>query len=377
VELIIFMKFQAAYAGKKVLLTGHTGFKGAWLTQWLLMMGARVYAYALEPPTTPALFDQLGLGGDIEEERADIRDFVRFKAFMERVKPDIVFHLAAQSLVRDSYRRPLETAEVNTLGTAYVLDAVRQAALPMAVILVTSDKCYSNQEWLFGYRENDPMGGHDVYSASKGAAELLIDSWRMSFFHPSRLAEHGVMVASVRAGNVIGGGDWARDRIVPDCVRALLQGEAIAVRNPTATRPWQHVLEPLGGYLQLGAVLLDAARPLGERARYCTGFNFGPLLPSNQPVRVLTEYAIEAWGSGSWEDLSDPNAPHEAQLLQLTIEKAYHMLGWMPCWDFGATVRRTIEWYRAVMVYGASPRDTTMEQIRRYECEASGAGGAL
>jgi CDP-glucose 4,6-dehydratase len=245
------------------------------------------------------------------------------------------------------------------------------------VILVTSDKCYSNREWLFGYRENDPMGGHDVYSASKGAAELLIDSWRMSFFHPSRLAEHGVMVASVRAGNVIGGGDWARDRIVPDCVRALLKSEAIAVRNPTATRPWQHVLEPLGGYLQLGAMLLNPTRPPKERARLCTGFNFGPLLRSNQPVRVLVDRAIDAWGSGSWEDLSDPNAPHEAQLLQLTIEKAYHMLGWMPCWDFDATVRRTVGWYRDVTVRGASPRDTTIEQIRQYERDASASGGAL
>ncbi|MGM0813024.1 MAG: CDP-glucose 4,6-dehydratase [Pseudomonadota bacterium] len=367
------MKLKAEYADKKVLVTGHTGFKGAWLTQWLLMMGARVYGYALEPPTSPALFDQLGLGEDIEEERADIRDFARFRAFLERVKPDIVFHLAAQSLVRDSYQRPLETAEVNTLGTAYVLEAVRQVGLSMTVILVTSDKCYSNQEWLFGYRENDPMGGHDVYSASKGAAELLIDSWRMSFFHPSRLAEHGVLVASVRAGNVIGGGDWAKDRIVPDCVRALLKGEAIEVRNPTATRPWQHVLEPLAGYLQLGALLLDPSRPLDERARFCAGFNFGPLLPSNQPVRVLTERAIDAWGSGSWRDLSDPHAPHEAQLLQLAIEKAYHMLGWIPCWDFDATVRRTIEWYRDVMVLCASPSDTTMQQIRRYEREASGA----
>jgi CDP-glucose 4,6-dehydratase len=348
-------------------VTGHTGFKGAWLTQWLLLMGARVYGYALEPPTSPALFEQLALAEDVEQERADIRDFARFKAFLDSAKPDIVFHLAAQSLVRDSYQRPLETAEVNTLGTACVLDAVRQSGLPMAVILVTSDKCYSNQEWLFGYRENDPMGGHDVYSASKGAAELLIDSWRMSFFHPSRLADHGVMVASVRAGNVIGGGDWAKDRIVPDCVRALSKGEAIEVRNPTATRPWQHVLEPLGGYLQLGVALLDPARTPSEKAHFCTGFNFGPLLPSNQPVRVLTERAIAAWGSGAWEDRSDPSAPHEAQLLQLTIEKAYHMLGWLPCWDFDVTVRHTIEWYRDVLLRGASAKELTKEQIRQYE----------
>lgn len=365
------VKLESAYAGKRVLVTGHTGFKGAWLTQWLLTMGAEVYGYALEPPTKPALFEQLGLGEAIEEERGDIRDFARFRTFLERTRPEIVFHLAAQSLVRESYKSPLETAEVNTLGTAHVLEAVRQSGDSLALILVTSDKCYRNREWVFGYRENDPMGGHDVYSASKGAAELLIDSWRMSFFHPSNLAEHGVMVASVRAGNVIGGGDWASDRIVPDCVRALLSGEAIAVRNPAATRPWQHVLEPLGGYLHLGAALLNPSRPLGEKARYCTGFNFGPLLPSNQSVRVLTERAIEAWGSGSWKDLSDPNAPHEAQLLQLTTEKAFHLLDWIPRWDFNATVHQTMKWYQEVMARGADPVSTTIEQIRQYARDAS------
>ena len=366
------VKLKAAYAGKKVLVTGHTGFKGAWLTQWLLMMGARVYGYALEPPTTPAIFEQLALGTEIQDERGDIRDFTRFKAFLERVKPEIVFHLAAQSLVRDSYGKPLETVEVNTLGTVHVLDAIRQSGLSLAAIMVTTDKCYSNQEWLFGYRETDPMGGHDVYSASKGAAELLIDSWRMAFFPPSRLADHGVMVASVRAGNVIGGGDWANDRIVPDCVRALLNDASIPVRNPAATRPWQHVLEPLAGYLYLGAALMDPARPVIDKARYCTGFNFGPLLPSNQPVRVLTERAIESWGSGSWRDLSEPNAPHEAQLLHLTVDKAFHMLGWLPRWDFKTTVHHTMEWYRDVMVHNANPAAKTIAQIQQYERGSAG-----
>lgn len=365
------MDIKTQYRGKKVLVTGHTGFKGGWLTQWLLMMGAKVYGYALDPPTEPALFDQLGLSGEIAHQLADIRDFAAFKGYLDEVEPDIVFHMAAQSLVRESYERPLETVEVNTLGTAHVLDAIRQAGRPLVVIVVTSDKCYSNREWLFGYREEDRMGGYDVYSSSKGAAELLIDSWRTSFFHPAKLAGHGVMLASVRAGNVIGGGDWAKDRIVPDCVRALSQGQVISLRNPLATRPWQHVLEPLSGYLRLGAVLLDPARPATEKSKYCSGFNFGPLLASNQSVRALAEKVIEAWGSGSWADCSDPDAVHEAQLLQLTIEKAYHMLGWLPCWNFDVTVRRTMGWYREVLVNSANPKDATMAQIAEYEAAAA------
>lgn len=355
------------YHRKKVLITGHTGFKGGWLTQWLLMMGARVYGYALHPPTSPALFDQLRLSGEICHKIGDIRNFAGFKAYLDEVEPDIVFHMAAQSLVRASYERPVETVEVNTLGTAHVLDAIRQSGRPLGVIVVTSDKCYSNQEWLFGYREADRMGGYDVYSSSKGSAELLIDSWRNSFFHPEKLVGHGVMVSSVRAGNVIGGGDWSKDRIVPDCVRALSKGKSIPVRNPQATRPWQHVLEPLSGYLRLGAVLMDTTCPLSDKARYCSGFNFGPYLASNQSVRKLIEKAITCWGSGSWDDCSDPEALHEAQLLQLTIEKSYHMLNWLPCWDFDKTVRRTMEWYREVMVHAADPRELTMAQIAEYE----------
>lgn len=360
------MDLNPYYRDKTVLVTGHTGFKGAWLTQWLLMMGARVYGYALAPPTDPALFDQLGLAEHISHHVGDVRDFAGLRAYLDQVRPDIVFHLAAQSLVRESYQRPLETVEVNTLGTAYVLDAVRQIGRPVAVVMVTSDKCYSNREWLYGYRENDPMGGYDVYSSSKGAAELVIDSWRNSFFPPDRLAEHGILVASARAGNVIGGGDWAKDRIVPDCVRALTRSEPIPLRNPSATRPWQHVLDPLHGYLRLGALLLDSTRPLSERARYCSGFNFGPLLASNQPVRVLAQRAVAYWGSGSLRDLSDPNAVHEAQLLQLAIEKAYHLLGWSPRWDFDTTVRHTMDWYRHVAQAGGSAKEVTMRQIAQY-----------
>jgi CDP-glucose 4,6-dehydratase len=362
------------YRHKKVLITGHTGFKGGWLTQWLVMMGAKVYGYALDPPTSPALFDQLALRDEIGHNIGDIRDFGAFKAYLDEVEPDIVFHMAAQSLVRASYERPVETVEVNTLGTAYVLDAIRQSGRPLVVIVVTSDKCYSNHEWVLAYREADRMGGYDVYSSSKGSAELLTDSWRSSFFHPEKLDGHGVMLSSVRAGNVIGGGDWAKDRIVPDCVRALSKREAIPVRSPQAIRPWQHVLEPLSGYLRLGAMLMDATRPLSEKAGYCSGFNFGPLLSSNQSVRKLTEKAITYWGSGSWKDFSDPEALHEAQLLQLSIEKAYHMLNWLPCWNFDETVRRTVEWYFEVMVHAADPKEITMAQIAEYETDSAATG---
>ena len=339
------------------------------MAQWLLMMGADVYGYSLAPPTEPALFDQLNLADEINHKVADIRDQATLEAYVAEVQPDIIFHMAAQPLVRYSYEHPLETVEVNTLGTAYVLDAVREIGRPTTVICITTDKCYSNQEWLFGYRENDAMGGYDVYSSSKGAAELLIDSWRNSFFNPSKLEEHQIQVASVRAGNVIGGGDWAKDRIVPDCMRALHAGKPIDVRNPVATRPWQHVLEPVGGYLHLGAMMMDPQRSIAEKAKLCSGFNFGPLVTSNQPVSVLASKVVEYWGEGSWVDVSDPNAVHEASLLQLTIEKVFHMLGWFPRWDFDATVKYTTEWYRDVLVDGASPKEKMIEQIGAYSAQ--------
>lgn len=361
------MDYTPHYRGKRVLVTGHTGFKGSWLTQWLLLMGAEVYGYALAPDNDPALFDQLEVASEITHKIGDIRDKEGLKAFIAEARPDIIFHMAAQPLVRYSYDHPLETVEVNTLGTAYVMEAVRQLGLPTVIIAITTDKSYSNQEWLFGYRENDPMGGYDVYSSSKGAAELLIDSWRNSFFHPSKVSEHGVYLASTRAGNVIGGGDWATDRIVPDCVRALKDGQVIEVRSPRATRPWQHVLEPLSGYLQLGAVLLDPDIPDTTKATYCSGFNFGPIVTSNQPVQTLVTKIIDYWGDGEWQDTSDPNAVHEASLLQLTIEKAYHMLNWFPRWDFDQTVKYTVGWYREVLMAGASPKQMMVEQIAAYE----------
>lgn len=370
------MRLGNIYTGKRVLITGHTGFKGSWLAQWLLMLGAKVYGYALAPPTKPAIFDQLALSGDLSDRRGDIRHFDQFLSYVKDVNPDIVFHMAAQSLVRESYDQPLETVEVNTLGTAYVLDAIRRMGQPLVAIMVTSDKCYSNREWVLGYREDDPMGGFDVYSASKGTAELLIDSWRMSFFPPDSLSAHGVRVASVRAGNVIGGGDWAKDRIVPDCIRALSNAKAVNVRNPSATRPWQHVLDPLSGYLELGARLLNEDVSPDQKAPYCSGFNFGPAVSSNRSTKILVEKIINSWGEGSWKDRSDPDAAHEAHLLQLSIEKAFHVLNWQPVWDLGTAVERTVEWYRKTLSDPACAKQTTMDQIAVYDADCSGQRNA-
>lgn len=334
-----------AYAGRRVFVTGHTGFKGAWLSRWLLDLGAEVTGYALAPDTSPSLFEQLGLAAHLHHHVADVRDLPRLRAALDGSRADVVFHLAAQPLVRRSYDEPTLTLETNVMGTAHVLEAVRAAGRPCAAVMVTSDKCYENREQLDGYREDEPMGGHDVYSMSKGAAELVIASWRRSFFPPEALARHGVGVASGRAGNVIGGGDQAADRIIPDCVRALTRGAAIPVRNPGAVRPWQHVLEPLGGYLLLGARLLGVGTD--APGRFCEGFNFGPQTEATRPVRDVVRALIDAWGGGSWDDRSDPAAVHEAKLLRLSIEKARARLGWAPRWDFERTIAETARWYRA------------------------------
>ena len=336
-------ELRAAYAGRRVLVTGHTGFKGSWLTQWLADLGAEVTGYALAPDTTPALFERAGVARHCRSVIADVRDLPRLGAVVAEARPEVILHLAAQPLVRLSYEQPLETLQVNVLGTAHLLEAVRAAGRPCAVVVVTSDKCYENHERPGGYREDEPLGGHDVYSMSKGAAELVTASWRRSFFHPDRLATHGVAVATARAGNVVGGGDWARDRIVPDAIAALATGRAIPVRNPLGVRPWQHVLEPLSGYLLLGARLLGP-----DAAAFAEPWNFGPRLEDARPVREVVEAIIAAWGSGSWIDTHDPAAPHEAGLLRLDVGKAAARLGWAPRWHFAETFRRTVEWYRAI-----------------------------
>jgi CDP-glucose 4,6-dehydratase len=356
------------FTGRKVLVTGHTGFKGSWLCEWLLLMGAKVSGLGLEPPTSPALFDQLGLASRMDHRIGDIRDAALVADCVKETNPEFIFHLAAQALVRLSYREPLETYATNVLGTAHVLEAVRALGGRRVVICVTTDKCYENREWLHAYREEDPLGGHDPYSSSKAAAELVISAYRDSFFRNTDVA-----LASARAGNVIGGGDWALDRIVPDSMRALDAGEAVPVRNRHATRPWQHVLEPLGGYLALAGKIFDAQarRSADELRTLCSAFNFGPLLDSNQPVSTLVTEILKH-RSGSWVDQSDPAAPHEAGRLNLSIDRAFHLLGWLPVWNFKRTVAETTRWY-----IDAAADDLprfTRTQIETYLADAAQAG---
>lgn len=360
--------FQGFYSGKRVFLTGHTGFKGSWLAEWLCLLGAEVHGYALDPQPHELLFDQLGLARRIASDtRSDLADRAALSSALDAARPDVVLHLAAQPLVRLSYEIPVETFATNVMGTAHVLDAVRTAGRPCTVVCVTTDKCYENREWLHAYREEDAMGGHDPYSASKGAAELVISSYRRSFFPPGG----PVKVASARAGNVIGGGDWAKDRIVPDCIRSLRKKEPIPVRNKIATRPWQHVLEPLGGYLHLAASLASASSPSACRA-LASAFNFGPGLSSNRTVMELVRELLKHTG-GDWTDASDANAVHEASKLNLATDKAFHLLQWQPVWDFEETLAKTAEWYLGEDG-GQPPSDLTRMQIAAYQSAASTAG---
>ena len=364
--------FNNFYQGKRVFLTGHTGFKGSWLAEWLLLLGAEVHGYALDPQEHERLFDQLNLSERLASDtRADLADKDALMKAIEQAQPDVVLHLAAQPLVQLSYDIPLETFATNVMGTANLLDAVRLAKISCAVVCVTTDKCYENREWLHGYRESDPMGGHDPYSASKGAAELIISSYRNSFFSATGSQnDAAVHVASARAGNVIGGGDWAIDRIVPDCIRALREGGAIPVRNKIATRPWQHVLEPLSGYLWLGASLLQQdQRGQGKALGLESGFNFGPSLTSNRTVADLVQELLKH-AKGDWVDASDPDANHEATKLNLAIDKAFHLLAWQPVWDFEKTVEATASWYSSE-ASAADLQQVTAEQIRSYHSDAA------
>lgn len=331
--------FGNAFAGRRVLVTGHTGFKGSWLCQWLLQLGAVVRGYALQPPTTPSLFDALGLSDRLQDVRADVRDAAALRRHVAEFQPEFVFHLAAQPLVRYSYQQPVETYETNVLGTVYLLEALRQWNQPCAVVVVTTDKCYENREWCYGYREVDPMGGADPYSSSKGMAELAVSAWRRSYWPDAR-----VRLASARAGNVIGGGDWALDRIVPDCIRALQAGHPVDVRNPGATRPWQHVLDPLAGYLLLASRLDPLAVSDQTAAVLCDGYNFGPAVESSRPVRDVVETILKHI-PGSWRNLQSGPVVHEAGLLHLCTDRARHVLGWRPVWDFEQSLFRTAEWY--------------------------------
>jgi CDP-glucose 4,6-dehydratase len=361
------MFYENVYRNRRVFVTGHTGFKGAWLCEWLLLLGAQVTGFALEAPTKPSLFEQLKLGKRLRDIRGDVRDFRAVEAALIEAEPEIIFHLAAQPLVRLSYSNPVETFDTNVMGVVHVLDAVRRRATPCGVVVVTTDKCYENREWVYGYREDDPMGGFDPYSASKGCAELVVNAFRRSFFSDKR----PVAIASARAGNVIGGGDWAADRILPDCIRSLARGEVIRVRNPGATRPWQHVLEPLSGYLLLGLRLFQnvhgdyAFRSLPENRRIEGGFNFGPKLAANKTVRELVEEVLKHY-SGRWECETSEDAPHEAGVLNLAIDKAHHFLGWEPVWDFSRTVKETVQWYCNQLTGEANMLAYTRQQISDY-----------
>jgi CDP-glucose 4,6-dehydratase len=366
-NLEIMTSFGSAFTGQRVLVTGHTGFKGAWLCHWLLSLGAEVTGVSLPPSTTPSLFTQLGLANRLNHIIGDIQDPAILANAVQAAKPSFVFHLAAQALVRESYARPLETFSVNAMGTAHLLDALEDYQQPCAAVFITTDKCYKNREWHHGYREEDPLGGHDPYSASKAAAELIIASYRDSFF-----SNHPVKIASARAGNVIGGGDWAGDRIVPDSMAALQKKEPILVRNKHATRPWQHVLEPLSGYLWLAASLADPSLRRVDLPALTSPFNFGPDHESNRTVEELVGEILKNW-PGRWEDKSNPQAPHEAGLLQLSTDKAYAMLRWRPVWNFSEAVARTVGWYRTAQNFKDS-RDfqaLTQEQLDQYVARAA------
>lgn len=361
------LSLKRSYENKKVLVTGHTGFKGSWLSQWLLNLGAKVYGVSKDIPTKPSIFEELNLHKKLNHQILDIRDYRKFEQHIKKIKPDIIFHLAAQSIVNESYNNPVETIETNLMGTVNLLEAVRQLNLKTSIILVSTDKCYENMEWLYGYRENDKMGGYDPYSASKGAMEIIVSSYKRSFFDPMNYDTHGVILGTVRAGNVIGGGDWATDRLIPDCIRSLVSEKNIELRNPSSVRPWQHVLEPLGGYLLLGSKMVNS-QTKNDIVKFSDSFNFGPLISSNRTVRALANLFLENWES-SKKIVTTEAEFHEANLLNLSITKAYHVLGWHPVWNFKTTVSKTSEWYKTFVYEPGTIIDLTNEQIIQYTKE--------
>jgi CDP-glucose 4,6-dehydratase len=348
------------WQGKRVFLTGHTGFKGSWLSLWLQEMGAVVKGYALEAPTTPSLFEVANVASGMEESHiADIRDAQTLFDSINAFKPEIVFHMAAQPLVRLSYDIPIETYSINVMGTVHLLDACRKIKGIKAIVNITSDKCYENQEWVWGYRENEPMGGYDPYSNSKGCAELVATSFRQSYFHPSQYNEHGVGLASVRAGNVIGGGDWALDRLIPDMLNAFEQGKPVEIRSPHAIRPWQHVLEPLSGYICVAEKLYNTG------AEYSEAWNFGPNDQDAQPVQHIVEHLVTNWGDNAQWFLSESEHPHEAHYLKLDCSKAHMKLQWQPIWSLDITLQKIVSWHKAWL----SKKDMhiyTLTEIQEY-----------
>lgn len=352
--------FNNFYKGKRVLVTGHTGFKGSWLSIWLHELGAEVVGISKDPFTERDNFVLSGIGNKIEADiRADIRDGEKMKEIFAKYQPEIVFHLAAQPLVRLSYDIPVETYETNVMGTINIMEAIRATDSVKVGVMITTDKCYENKEQIWGYHENEPMGGYDPYSSSKGAAEIAISSWRRSFFNPADYGKkHHVSLASVRAGNVIGGGDWALDRIIPDCIKAIEVDEPIAIRNKKAVRPWQHVLEPLSGYMLLAQKMWE------EPTKYCEGWNFGPRAESISTVWDVASKLIANYGKGELKDMSDPNAVHEANLLMLDISKAKFKLGWEPRMNIDQCAALVADWYKRYKIEDVY--NLCIEEIKKY-----------
>jgi CDP-glucose 4,6-dehydratase len=360
------MTVPSFWAGKRVFVTGHTGFKGSWLSLWLQRLGAEVCGYALDPPTEPSLFERLGLESGLRSVRADLADLEHLAGEMEGFRPALVFHLAAQSLVLKSYQEPVETYATNVLGTVHLLEAVRRCPGVRAVVVVTSDKCYRDEASEAGYAEGDALGGHDPYASSKACAELVASAWRDSYFPPHRLAEHGVGLATVRAGNVIGGGDWAENRLVPDLIRGFLAGESVAIRRPDSVRPWQHVLEPLSGYLRLARELHE-----GDASR-CGAWNFGPRLEDSQPASRLATRLAELWGPPAAWHADEVGGAHETRLLKVDWTKAREQLGWRPRWGLEQALASVVAWHRA-QAASSSPEATraaTEADIEAYEAAA-------
>ena len=353
-------KLTKAYAGKRVFLTGHTGFKGAWLLKTLQLLGANVTGYALEPLQEDNLYNLIGGDNSCTSVIADLRDKIKLQKAVSEAQPDFIFHLAAQPLVRFSYEIPAETFEINAIGTANLLDTVRELTKPCAVVLITTDKVYHNKEWDYPYREEDRLGGYDPYSASKACAELIISSYRNSFFNLAKYSDHKKAIAVGRAGNVIGGGDWSKDRLIPDIAKALAANKEITIRNPNSVRPWQHVLEPVIGYLLLGAKLVE------QPVKFSQAFNFGPYTTDALPVLEMVNLAIKNWGSGAYKLEQLENQPHEAGLLKLDISKTTAELNWNPKLNAGQAVKLTIDWYKEFKADPGKIMDITAAQILNF-----------
>lgn len=352
------------WRNRRVLITGHTGFKGGWLVVLLRLLGARVVGYALEPPSTPSLFVAANIADGIMSYFGDVRDLPRLESVLLDTRPEVVIHMAAQPLVLASYLDPIETYSVNVVGTVTVFEALRRVKGTRAVINVTSDKCYENREWIWGYRESEPMGGYDPYSSSKSCAELVTSAFRNSYFGAQTFEDHGVALASARAGNVIGGGDWGADRLVPDIIRSIMTGHPALIRNPHAIRPWQHVLEPLSGYLML------AHRLLTDGPSYAEGWNFGPNDEDTRTVASVTERLTKLWSEGACWKSDESDRPHEATHLKLDCSKARSRLGWAPRWNLEAALCETVNWYRAYG-RGENVREIMTSQIERYLSDES------